>query len=162
PQQTDRLSDRVSKWVIHLSFDGVDLPADLARDVPGHELVDLINARKHADLLVAEVDVRMDEELLRKLDDRPVRTTDVFARSTRVSSSPPTSSFSFSCEVTTSHMVPRPTRPRLWTTAWRSSIFCTSRATNWPTSSMTKTSDWPGFLRFISSLQRSARSPAVM
>ena len=41
-------------------------------------------------------------------------------------------------------ILPRPTRPRLCTTAWRSSIFCTSRATNWPTSSTTKTSDSPG------------------
>ena len=60
------------------------------------------------------------------------------------SSSPPTSSVSFSCEVTTSQCLPRPTRPRLCTTAWRSSIFCTSRATNWPTSSTTKTRLLPG------------------
>ena len=52
------------------------------------------------------------------------------ASSTRRSSSPPTSSVSFSCDVTTIHIRPRPTRPRLCTTAWRSSIFPTSRATN--------------------------------
>src|ERR1019366_7840997 len=45
---------------------------------------------------------------------------------------------SFSCEVTTIQCLPRPWTPRLWTIAWRSSIFWTSRATNWPTSSTTK------------------------
>ena len=59
------------------------------------------------------------------------------ASSILLSSRPLTSSPSFSCEVTTIQCLPRPFTPRLCTMACRSSIFCTSRATNWPTSSTT-------------------------
>ena len=59
------------------------------------------------------------------------------ASSIFLSSRPLTSSPSFSCEVTTTQCLPRPFTPRLCTTACRSSIFWTSRATNWPTSSTT-------------------------
>ncbi len=37
--------------------DPVDLAADLARDIPGDEVVDLVDPREHADLLIREVDV---------------------------------------------------------------------------------------------------------
>ena len=50
---------------------------------PETSVVDLVDPREHADLLIGEVDVRVDQELLRQLDDRAIRAADVLARAAR-------------------------------------------------------------------------------
>src|SRR5262249_547879 len=77
------LSHWLAKWMLNRRPDPVDLAADLARYIPGDEVVDLVDPREHADLLIREVDVGMNEELLRELDDRAVRPADVLARAAR-------------------------------------------------------------------------------
>ena len=90
-EQADRLGHRLGERDASTSrLDPVDLAADLAGDVPRDELVDLVDARERADRLIGEVDVRVDEELLRELDDRAVRAADVLARAALRSAGPET------------------------------------------------------------------------
>ena len=49
------------------------------RDVALDQVVDLVEPDQLADVLVREVDLRVDEHLLRELDDRAVRAADVLA-----------------------------------------------------------------------------------
>ena len=68
-----------SGW-FELLGDGGDLGAHLGADVPLDEVVDLIEPHEGAERRVGEVHGRVDQELLRELDDGAVRAADVLAR----------------------------------------------------------------------------------
>ena len=72
-EQTDGFRHRLGQRVPHLPPDVVDLAPHLARDVPGHQVVHLVDARERADRRRGERDIRVDQELLGELDDGAVR-----------------------------------------------------------------------------------------
>ena len=79
-EQADHLRDRLRERVVQLLGDRRDLRAHLGADVPLDEVVDLIEPHQRAERLVGEVHRRVDQQLLRELDDRAVRAADVPAR----------------------------------------------------------------------------------
>jgi hypothetical protein len=78
-EQADDLRHRLRQRVVDLLRDGGDLRAHLGADVALDEVVDLIEPHEVAELGVGEVHRRVDEELLRELDDGAVRAADVLA-----------------------------------------------------------------------------------
>ena len=71
-QQTDCLGDRLSERVVNFARNIIDLAPNFAGYVACYQVIDLINARQFSQGLFSQVDIRVDEELLRQLDDRPV------------------------------------------------------------------------------------------
>ena len=66
--------------MVELLGDLVDLAPHLGCDVRLDEVVDLVQPGELSDFLIAERDLRMNQELLRKFDDRPVCAADMLAR----------------------------------------------------------------------------------
>ena len=79
-KKANYLRDWVRERLVQLLREGGDLRANFGGNVPLDEVVDLIEAHEVAKLGIGEVDGRVDEELLCKLDDGTVRPADVPAR----------------------------------------------------------------------------------
>ena len=79
-EEADDLRDRLRERVAQLLRDGGDLRAHLRTDIALDEVVDLVEPNERAERRVGEVDSRVDEQLLRELDDGAVGAADVLAR----------------------------------------------------------------------------------
>ena len=79
-EKADGLGHRLRECVVDLLADVVDLAANLAADVPRHQVVDLVDPSQGTEGRRCEIDIRVDEELLSELDDGAIGTADVFAR----------------------------------------------------------------------------------
>src|SRR5712691_9471700 len=79
-EEADRLGHGLRERMVHLRADSGDLAPDLTGNIARHEVVDLVDTRERPERLGGEMDIGMDEELLREFDDGTIGTAYVLAR----------------------------------------------------------------------------------
>src|SRR5947207_14154160 len=79
-EEADDLGDGLRERVAQLLGDSRDLRAQLGANVALDEVIDVVESHQNAERLVAQVNGRVDEQLMRELHDRTVRAANVLAR----------------------------------------------------------------------------------